>query len=534
MLATTLFVILIAMLMTTTLVAMNRQSLLFTTGANDRLAALEMAQSGLNRVIDRWRENPSFETNLKYEDEDRRRGYDIKFSDKSSVNNLLGSGEKDGTPARCARVVVTGYSGSVTKRIRCTLSRSLFPVSEPVNAAEHSITMLGELTLNGVKNPRDPVGVRPVKTGLHTNLPGTSAEEAMKIGALGGTVKVEEGSFLSAVSPLTPQKDFDVNVRFQLEDQPDALQPDANRVQLAENDIAAAMERAEAEAAPLPTPASVTDPVLIKSDVIIGKAGEVTKLGPVSLLNDATIFVRGTLVTPMVRGRGSVVAVGDVNVTKGQRMLMGNSGVSMVAGGNIAFRSGPPPNIEVLRTGIPMAARNSVSSISTDLTQSDLGIAQAESIAARVNSVAQSIPPGNDALVAAFTDLEETLNLFSQATGPRSDWPEQVQMLIDEKEDPNEALQNFVVANKLDNLVRASFGRGHFQGLAFAKKDLSVGGRFRIVGGVEAGESMRLGVDDPDDPLDGSNEVELTYCQAYRNLCPAGLGSAYLVSYQEE
>jgi len=522
-LATTLFVIMIAMMLTTTLVAMNRQSLLFTAGANDRLAALEMAQSGLNRIIDRWSTDPGFASALSYKDEEHRRGYDIVFSGSdASLNNMLGAGELQGVPARCARVVVTGYSGSVTKRIRCLVGRSLFPVSKPVNAAEHSIAIFGDFTLNGIKNPRDPVESGRVKAGLHTNYAGRTSQLAMATQSSATELHVDETSFLSAVTPQNPNKDFDSNVRDQLESQPDALKPDSNKLVLARNDVPKALERAKTTAVPLLPPPDLLTPVIITQDTIVGNGSEVA-LGPIQVLDDATLFVNGSLVTPVVRGKGSLVVGGDVRIFKGARMILGNAGVSMVAGGDISMRGGALDTSILDTPTLQQLSNNLLQELDKGLE----GAPNASEIAGEMAEEVRTQQPNNEELIEALDDMHNSLSLFGQASMPAYQQPKAIQLIRSHNQTFAQSFSSFVTANRLTSMSSVEFGRGHFQGLAFAGRNLKVGGRFRVIGGVEAGENMELG-------QDGNDRVELTYCEAYRNLCPAGLGSPCLVTYQEE
>ncbi len=540
--------------MTTTLVAMNRQSILFTAGANDRVAALEMAQSGLNRVIDRWGTDASFAAPLSYKDEAHRRGYDIAFSTDPdqdlSINNLMGSAAVGNVPPMCARVIVTGYSGSVTKRIRCVVSKSLFPVGKPVSAAEHMVTFRGDFTLNGIKNPGDESGTDKIKAGLHTNRAGDLVQPAMRTEA--ATVHVEETSFVSAVTPKHAEKDFDDSLRAQLEDQADALKPDASRVQLARTDVPAALARAESIATEITPPAAPPaivppgggdpivppyPPLFVRGDRILGKQGAEAIVGPIEVLDGSTLYVRGSLRTPVIRGKGNVVVGEDVLVTQGARLVLGNAAVSLVAAGDIEFH-GTGIKTDAL-TDTP-AAEALVTAIQNALSPGELSVgATSEALAATTSLLAEvnALPNPDPQLVESLTDLRVNLahfNMLAQPSPPPQADMEKMKFLVASVADRQRSFKQFVFANQLAELTNPNFGRGHFQGLAFAGGNLTVGGKFRVIGGLEAGKNMELGGTGKKMVSGSDSRVELTYCEAYRNLCPAGLGSPYLVSYQEE
>lgn len=544
--ATTLFVIMIAMLMTTTLVAMNRQSILFTAGANDRMAALEMAQSGLNRLIDRWGTDALYKTNLTYRDDDHRRGYDIEFGDDASqdvsINNLMNPLPNGNVPPGSARVIVTGFSGSVTKRIRCVVGKSLFPVNKPVSAANETVTIRGNLTLNGIKNPRDPVGVQPVKSGLHSNRSGTNSQPAMQTNGPGAAVHVEETSFFSAVKSNDEDGDFDTVLQSQLEDHADSLKRGADPIQLARNDVPAALAKAATTATELPIPAPPPGPtpellpLIVTGDRILGANGETVTVGPIQLEEGANLYVRGSIETPLIRGQGNIVAGGNVTVTEGARMIFANAGVGLVAAGNIDF-NGNVPNTSTIRTYTPArdAAERLTAAIENGFNPDATSDAR-EAVEDLIQEVQNAPGDPDPALLVSLQELRETIQLFHRLSeeNPSDEAREDGVLIVEEGatlEVRTQRYEQFVENNRLTELTSETptpgFGRGHFQGLAFASKDLKLGGLFRLIGGVEAGGSMQLG--------DGPQaQVELTYCEAYRNLCPAGLGSPYLVSYQEE
>lgn len=520
-LALTLFVVLVAVMFAGTLIGANKNLLFFSASSSHSQVALAMAQSGLNRVINHMNRDLGFASSLEFEDGDR--GYSVAFGAGQSVNNLANPAPgPDDVPANSALVVAEGRSAHVTRRIRAIVRQGILESFGHPSGAQQSIGLGDQVQFDGIK---DLLSFYPVPGGAHSNLsapaPGQYSFEALT----SATAPVVLGK-LSTVQPQSGAQAFDPAIALPPSERDDNA-PSSIIPDLDVNTMVTQMSGLP-PAPPLDADGRmrVDDEVFTGNDLVLGPGQEL-------VLANGAVYVGGDAVLDgRLRGIGKLVVRGNVTYRGTGLTYLGNTGVSILAGGTITLDPSTAAGPSLDSLGDPASAlRHALADLSDNT-----GSPTARSAALQALADLRQVAAGTD-LDDKLGELEVTLRDFFAAEDNAADdfqlaalgllasSGQSVTFPPPSNPDPTPSsgggpLQQFLARNRL--LTDNQLLRRAYQGVAYARGSLT------SVNGVDLlGSFLTLG-------QAHLANTHLTFNQSYVEKEPGVVGLVYVVSYEEQ